>query len=356
MSKGWLRLIAVLCTLLLAGSVFLVLGMTVWAQEQPQPTEQPTGTEQPAQTTQQPAQTGQTTQQQGLVIDYWEPQVGTRTVYYTNDSMNDIHGNLFGTYTLGYWDADFLYSTSIARINYSSSYYYNVDAVSDMNPVYFNLTGPWYFSMTTPFKYVEEVVGINQAPDAAEFPQATYAIRYILIGSGGHRAEGYLYRSNDATQKTWLEWGMTLVWFELGQSEYPKKEIVHYRSPSDHKMAVPAVVVSFPMSVGTTGSIDAQYTQGGGIDGLSSSGTYEVIAEGKITVPAGTFDALMLKTNVTSPPDGEQTTQIEYSWFVKDIGLVIDASSLWNELGPLYETATDILVLEYQTLPGASQQ
>ncbi|MDD5666355.1 MAG: hypothetical protein PHS26_03500 [Actinomycetota bacterium] len=351
MSKGWRRLAAITCTLLLAGSLFLVLGVTVWAQEQPQPTEQPAETGQPAGTTQQPAQTGQTTQQQGLTIDYWEPQVGTRTVHYVED-INDIHGNIFGTSMLGYWDAALLYSTSISRINYASSFYRGVEAISNMNPVYFDLKGPWYFSMTTPFKYVEEVIGIHEAPEAAEFPQATYAVRYLIIGSGGNRVWGTVYRSCDAAEKKWLEWGMTMEYFPSGK-ERAVKETIHYRSPSDRKMAVPQVIMTFPLSVGTTGSIDAYYAAGGGINEVSGSGTFEVIAEGKITVPAGTFDALLIKGSITSPPSGKRFTQMEYAWFVKDLGVVADASSLANESDPLFETATDIAVIEEQTGPGA---
>ncbi|MBN2026350.1 MAG: hypothetical protein JW854_06300 [Actinobacteria bacterium] len=354
-SKGWRRLVAIFCTLLLAGSLFLFLGMTVWAQDQPTETEETTTEET---TTEQPAQTEQTgtTTGQGLTIDYWEPQVGTRTVYYMNDFMNDIHGNIFGTSMLGYWDAVLLYMTSVSPINYASSHYYTVEALSDMNPVYFDLEGPWYFNMTTPFKYIEEVIGIHEAPDAAKFPEATYAVRYLIIGSGGHRIEGYVYRSNDAAGQRWLEWGFTMRWFKLGQEVYPLKEIIYYRSPSNTGISEPDVLITFPLSVGTTGSRDAYYAEGGGLDEVSSSASYEVVAEGKIALPAGTFDALLLRYDITSPPNGERATQIEYIWFVKNLGPVVDIGSLPNELGPLFETATNILVLEEQTGPGASLQ
>ena len=361
MSKGWRRLVVISCTLLLVGSAFLVLGMTVWAQEQPQPTEQPTGTEQqPAQTT----QTAQPTQpqQQGLTVNYWEPQVGTRTVYYTED-INDIHGDLFGTSTLGYTDIGLLWLSRpnivVFRVpytaNYTSSYYYTVEAISNMNPVYFDLAGPWYFNMTTPFKYIEEVIGIHEAVDAASFPQATYAVRYLVIGSGGERVWGTSYRSNDPTQQKWLEWGLTVEYFPSGE-ETSSKEIVHYRSSIDKKMPTPATITTFPLSVGTTGSVDAVYVEGGGTNALSGAGSYEVIAEGKITLPAGTFDALLLKGGLTTSPDGEHFTQLEYAWFVQNIGLVASADSLPNELGPTFEEATDIHVLDELTGPGAVQQ
>ncbi len=253
MSKGWRRLVVVFCTLLLAGSVFLVLGVTVWAQEQPQPTEQPTGTEQPAETTQQPAQTGQTTQEDGLVIDYWEPQVGTRTVYYVNDYLNDSHGDHHDTAYLGYRDAAFLYSTSLARINYASSYYRSVEATSNMNACYFDLNGPWNLNMTTPFRIERDVLGINEAPDAAHFPQATYAVRERITGSGGHSITYTFYMTNDATAQEWRTWGYAAEYFPIGQTT-STKEIETFMSPYDKTMQL-YTTLSFPLSVGSTAAL-----------------------------------------------------------------------------------------------------
>ena len=213
MSKGWRRLVAISCTLLLAGSLFLFLGMTVWAQDEPVDTEETT-TEQPAQTeeTEETAtQPAPTSEGDGMTIEYWEPQVGTRTVYYINDFMNDIYGQKFKLgHGVGYVDDILLYLSSNLYINYSSSYYEAFDAVSDMNPVYFDLEGPWYFSMTTPYKVVKEVKGIHEAPDAAQFPEATYAVWTLAICSGGHRTYAWEYKSNDATTQEWKTWGYTI--------------------------------------------------------------------------------------------------------------------------------------------------
>ena len=345
MSKGWRRLVAISCTLLLAGSVFLILGVTVWAQEQP--------TEQPAETTQTPAQTEQTSQGDGLVIDYWEPQVGTRTVYLTED-MNDIHGDLWGTMTLGYWDDATLYAGENPQIpiNFASSYYRSVEAISNMNPVYFGLEGPWYFNMTTPFKHIETVVGIHEAPDASQFPQATYAISYLFIASGGHRIEGYEYCSNDATQKKWLEWGYTIQYTVMGDV-YPTKEVITYKNPMDKKTLEPITKVTFPLAVGDSGSISPEYGDTG-IE-ASNAGMFEVVAEGKITVPAGTFDALLIEYDMT--PSAEfSATELQYAWWVSGVGVVAAAQSLPNELGPLFEEATDLVVLEEQTGAAAAQR
>ncbi len=370
MSRGWRRLVVISCTLLLVGSIFMVLGMTVWAQEQQPPTEQPTEepvtteqpttTEQPV-TTEQPAQP-ETTQAEGLTIDYWEPQLGTRTVYYRDD-LNDIHGNLYGTSTLGYVDVLALWLSRpwivIFRvpdsINYTSSYYYNVEAISNMNPVYFGFQGPWYFNMTTPFKHIEEVKGIHEAPDAAEFPQATYAVDYLTIGSGGRRVWGTSYRSNDPTQQQWLEWGYTMEYFYPGNTN-SSKYIYRYLSPNGQKMPVPRVILTFPLSVGGTSPIDAVYVEGHFANAISGSGSYEVIAEGEITLPGGTFDALLLKGDLTSSPNGERYTMMEYAWVVQDVGIVVDAEGLPNELGPVIGEATEILVMEEQTAGNAAPQ
>ena len=371
MSKGWRRLVVISCTLLLVGGMFMVLGMTVWAQEPPaeqpteQPVEQPAGTEQPAQTT----QTDQATQGPGLTIDYWEPQVGTRTVYYINDYLDDIHGNKFGTSALGYGDIDYLwdYRADIVifrvpdSVDYRSSYYYNVEALSDMNPVYFDLEGPWYFNMTTPYKVVKEIKGIHEVPDAASFPEATYAQTVLNICSGGHRTYFVEYKSNDADAKQWKTWGYTVEYIpEDGIT--PIKETVHFYSPIDPNMKAP-VIESFPKTVGDTGSIDA-VAEVGLTESLSlASGTYKVIAEGKITVPGGTFDALLIEKNMMSSISGKPVSNIAYEWFAKDLGVVVQTRSLPDILGPEYGETTGyqksagmyfyqtkgLLVLEEQT-------
>ncbi len=341
------RLLVVLCTLLLAGGTFVVLGASVWAQQQT-------------------AQSGGTTQQaqSATTIEYWEPQVGTRTVYLTHD-INDTHGQYLGATDLGYLDITNIDPTTNLYTFYPDplwpiphqlldSHYYTTTGISNMNPVYFDLVGPWYFRLTTPWKYVEEVIGIDQAPDAAQFPQATYALRFFIIGSGGTRYWGEVYRSNDPAAKTWLEWGMVMHLFVPGR-ETATKAIVHYRDSANHKAAAPQTLASFPMSVGTTGTLAEFYAEGN-IEGItiglssSGSGSYTVVAQGKITVPAGTYDALLVKYDLKETT-GDKSTQIEYAWLAQGIGPVTDISSLPNEIGPIFKEATGIEVMESQTTP-----
>ncbi len=348
MSKGWRRLIVISCTLLLVGSVFMVLGITVWAQEQPPPTEQPTGTEQPTAAEQlaqpaQPAQPIQVTQQQGLVIDYWEPQVGTRTVYFVNDYLNDLYGDYYDTTTVGYRDVSLLWqyrpNSVVYRVphpaNYTSSHYRGVEAASDINACYFNLEGPWYFNMTTPYKIVEEVIGIHAAPDAGQFPYATYAISRLVIGSGGHRTNIIVYTSNDANAKEWREWGYSHEYVQDGHTT-PTKEVVRYLSPYEKGMPIYSTI-KFPLSVGTAGAVIPATTSE---DDLTYPCSVEIVAEGKITVPGGTYDALLMKYVYTIPRSRVDATRIEYRWFVKDIGAVAGVKSLPNIPGPTYEEAT----------------
>jgi hypothetical protein len=334
LSKESKRLLVVLCTLLLAASTFLILGVSVWAQP--------------------PAQSGGTTQaQNAATIDYWEPQVGTRTVYLTND-ISDIHGEYWGPSTLGYFDIHTLYTDPRWPEPHQllQSQYYHTTGISNMSPVYFDLVGPWYFRMTTPWKLVEEVIGIDQAPDAAQFPQATYAIKFFIIGSGGTRYWGEMYRSNDPTAKTWLEWGMVLHLFVPGK-ETETKAIVHYRDIANHKAAASRTLASFPMSVGATGTLSQVYLEGT-IEGItiglfsSASGSYTVVAQGKITVPSGTYDTLLIKYDLKSTT-GNKSTRIEYTWLAPGIGPVTDIGSLPNEIGPTFKEATDIEVMESQT-------
>lgn len=348
------RILVLFCTLLLAGSLFTVLGVTVWAQDTP--AEEPAGT--PAEQPEQKAQPASGQRAGGLTVDYWEPQVGQRTVYYEQDD-NDIHGQLWGTGTLGYWDDYLLYGWSVGhylypiRVNWSSSHYKTVDAVSNMNMVYFDLVGPWYFNMTTPYKYLETVIGIDKAPDAALFPQATFAVEYLFIDSGGHRIWGTIYRSNDSAAKKWYEWGGTV---EYHGADAIQKETIRYCSPGDRATPVPLTLAAFPMSVGTTGTIEAVYMKGGRVEGTTVSGSYEVIADGKVTVPAGTHEALMLRYNFNSPPNGGSYTRLGYAWMVQGMGYVAEAGSLPNELGPLFKEATEIMVMEEQTGTAAAQK
>jgi len=333
-SKGWRRLVAISCTLLLAGSLFLFLGMTVWAQEQPTETEtttEETTTEQPAETQQTETTTGQ-----GLTIEYWEPQIGTRTVYYINDWLNDEHGDYWDTSELGYYDDWQLYNSVLprAQINFASSYYKNVEATSNMNMCYFDLEGPWYFNMTTPFKIVREVKGIHEVPDAASFPQATYAISELIIGSGGHRWNIVRYMTNDSAAQEWHEWGYTLEYVPDG-SAYSQKEIVHYTSSSDETLNL-YMTNSFPISVGSTGTLNTASMSGE----KTPVGSFEVVAEGQITVPGGAYNALLVKYEYILPESRIDATRIEYEWIVQDVGDVAGVKSLPNIVGPTYEEAT----------------
>ncbi|OFW57301.1 MAG: hypothetical protein A2Y75_07700 [Candidatus Solincola sediminis] len=350
LSKVSRRLLVVLCTVLLAGGTFLVLGISVWAQEQPA---QSGGSAQPAQ------DTGS--------IQFWEPQIGTRTVYYMQD-INDIHGEVWGPVFLGYFDIDLLYDDPLWPEPYQlyDSHYYTTDGISNLNPVYFDLVGPWYFRMTTPYKLVEEVIGIHEAPDAAKFPAATYAVKFFIIGSGGVRTWGIVYRSNDAGAQKWYEWGGSVEYFIPGE-EKSTKSIVHYHKRSSTKDLVAYPLASFPYSTGGTGSIEEYYVE---IESHSpESGVHTdlgdyvsvplitVVAQGKITVPAGTYDATLIKYDwtVTRRYGSKKFTEIEYAWLVQGVGVVTDITSLPNELGPTFKTATDIQVMEVQTTPAAQK-
>ncbi len=336
--KRWRRLTVVFCTLLLAASALLVLGVTGWAQGQT------TGT------TAQPTQ-----QNQAVTIDFWEPSVGTTTIYYINDYLNDTHGDNYDTVTMGY--LDILLDPVTEYPNYDwpyqllDSHYYTVEATSNMNPVYFDLAGPWYFWMTTPFKVREEVIGIHEAPDASKFPQATYAVRKLVIGSGGHRRIVIEYWNNDAGLKQWLMWGYTKEYVPEG-CEHIKKDTYVFKNTADNETPMPEVT-QFPMAVGSSGSIGASAVTLGYKSVTTSDyyiytpksnevnfGTYSVVAEGKVTVPNGTYDALLIQYTYTLPASGNNAKRIEYRWFVQNLGTVVYAKSLPNMIGPTYAEST----------------
>lgn len=338
-TRGWRRAALTMCALLVAGCLFLVLGMTVWAQEQ-QPAEQTTQEQQPAEKGEvvvQPGPQQQQRKEEGLVVQFWEPAVGTRLVYHINDWINDEHGDHYDTSTLGYWDDVELYAAESPKppVNWSSAFYKSVEATSNMYPVYFDLEGPWYFNMTTPYKLIEEVIGIHEAADAGAFPQATYALRQTYIGSGGHRFVITAYESNDSIASEWHEWGYTVEHFPQGSTS-SRKETVRYLSPLDKRTPV-SVTISFPLKVGDTGTIPPIYLSSGS---EYPGTTFEVVSAGKMTTPAGTYDALLLRFDYTLPESRVNATRIEYQWLVQGVGTVVGIKSLPNVPGPAYDEAT----------------
>jgi len=228
-----------------------------------------------------------------------------------------------------------------------SSHYRNVQAVSNMNPVYFDMVGPWYFWMTTPYKMVETVVGLHEVADAAQFPEASYALYDIVIGSGGVRHEITSYWSNNTAQKEWLQWGFTDEYFPPGSTK-KVKDVVHFRDPQNHKVSKPMKNV-FPFSVGTTGSEEVVFLEGNGYNYNSYAATYEVVAEGKITVPGGTFDSLLIKYNIDIPADRKKDPVIRYLWIAQNVGAVTQITSLPNILGPTFGESVDTYILESST-------
>lgn len=325
----------------LLAALLLALNATVWAEEQP------VGVP--------PAEEKQVSQQaaKGLTIDYWELQVGEKAVHYTDDWWNDIHGDINGTRALGYWDAARLYASSVSPINFASSHYYSVKAISHLNPVYFDLKGPWYFNMTTPIEYTEEVVDINQAPEAAEFPEATYAIRYLRVFSGGHRVWGYYYCSNDAAGKAWKTWGYSKEYYNVA-SEKPEKLVYRYVSPHDHRTPVARTPMSFPISVGSTGSVDAVAVTVKGKYAFTIPGkTWEAVAEGKVVTPAGTHDAVLVRFDAS---DGAGHHYIDYGWLVQGIGFVAVVDSVVGDTDPVFETAENLVVMKSFTPAGGEKK
>ena len=189
----------------------------------------------------------------------------------------------------------------------------------------------------------------------------------MIINSGGHREYIVEYMSNDANEQTWKTWGYTARFFPEGRDE-PVKNVYYFRSPHDKSLSV-AQTRRFPLMVGSTGSVEAIFetSDQGGDDNLFT-GTYEVVAEGEITVPGGTYAALLIQYNMTNPVDG--STFISYEWFAKDIGVVVKTRSLPNIIGPTYGETTGyakagsgyfytvegILVLEEQTGAAGGEQ
>ena len=84
----------------------------------------------------------------------------------------------------------------------------------------------------------------------------------------------------------------------------------------DHEMELPA-----SLKVGTTWDVTSAYTtnEGRKIDTVAK---FKVLRNEKVTVPAGTFDALYIESDGTAKFDSQNVRMKTLNWYVKDHGQV----------------------------------
>lgn len=85
------------------------------------------------------------------------------------------------------------------------------------------------------------------------------------------------------------------------------------------------LVLPAELEVGQTWSFETgtlYSAQGTNKAPMSLAGTYEVLGEGEVTVPAGTFQAMQVQVTWEGDPRAQFTTTTEVQWLAPDVGLV----------------------------------
>ncbi len=188
--------------------------------------------------------------------------------------------------------------------------------------VYFDLEGPWKFTsgpQETTLKVA--TARIDTAPQQQEFPNAsvsTYSY-WASASSSIRSASGseYLFQGKD--DSAWTIYGRVTA----------DGRAITYSNPSK--------ALAFPLTAGESWTDSYTETDDNGKTDVIAENT--VLARNRLTVPAGSFDAWLLQTKISSKTRGETITSIDYSWFVPGIGRAAEIISLPGERNPNFSSA-----------------
>lgn len=182
--------------------------------------------------------------------------------------------------------------------------------------VSFDLKGPWKFTGTPAQSTLSvTLMATGQSPDASQFGDAS-----VTSGTSWNSAavSEYNFQSRDDS-----------TWYSYGRSFAGGSPSVIYSSRSR--------ALIFPMTVGTAWVDTYTERKGGSLSDVTAEN--RVIALNELTVPAGTFNAWLLQTKVSSRSAGATTTMIDYSWFVPGIGRAAEIISKPDERSDVFSTA-----------------
>lgn len=184
--------------------------------------------------------------------------------------------------------------------------------------VIFNLEGPWKFTSGAE----EATLTVSMEPKVNGFSYESFPDAQVVAVSSWSPAPDlveYNFQSKDDDG-----------WTAYGRSDEDGR-VVSYANTSR--------AMSFSMAVGDSW-VDS-YTElenGRSIDVTTES---TVLAKNRLTVPAGSYDAFLLQSKVTAKPRGRQeTTTLDYTWFVPGIGRAAEIISLPDERREIFSTAS----------------
>lgn len=183
--------------------------------------------------------------------------------------------------------------------------------------VSFSTEGPWDFS-TGPDAATLTITIISKetAPRQDRFPDATIAARHTWTPQPS-RTE---YSFQDLDQAAWMA---------FGRSGREDEQLVVFPSPSR--------VLVFPATVGKSWTDNfSQYSEGRTIEVVAEN---TIVAFNSLTVPAGTFNAFLLQTKITTREGENTATAWDYMWLVPGIGRAAEIVSRPGETDEVFSTA-----------------
>lgn len=194
--------------------------------------------------------------------------------------------------------------------------------------VVFNLSGPWNFA-AGPSDASLTIVTIEAAVAPGEdfFPEANVAAQSSW--SPATVAEEYNFQDKDGS--SWRSYG------KFG----PDGRLRTYST------GVRALI--FPAAIGSAWTEAYSEIESGRTINIRAEN--QVVARNRLTVPAGTFEAFLLQTRVTSTSDGRSSVVWDYTWFVPGIGRAAEIISLPDESDEVFGNASSFYRLESYRIP-----
>lgn len=197
-------------------------------------------------------------------------------------------------------------------------------------------TAPWDFT-ACPHDHIAVITykDPTTVPGSSGFPTATLALEQVTPGG----TTMYTFYKSDSAG-----------FYMLGR---------HFMSPAfgvtDMIFNAPVAVVPFPSTVGNTWNTTTYYAFSGSNYTVTVNG--QNVSEGNMTVPYGTRECLVSRTNMTLAfPGGVTQYGVQYHWLAPNIGDYASAIAISYVSMPAnnFTVASDVFTLNTATLGGAS--
>lgn len=183
--------------------------------------------------------------------------------------------------------------------------------------VSFDIDGPWDFSrQTASATLTTEYIDLDDSPAAEEFPGAALVSRYSWKGST--RPDEYVYQSLEDDS-----------WRVFGRSDETGDNLIELSGTSR--------ALLFPLSVGDNWT-DSYVETTDGVD-RDVTVEYEALTRNTIELPAGDYDAFLVRARVTDVGPDDTATAIVYTWFAPGVGRVAEIVSSSGETAETFAVA-----------------